>query len=484
MSSPDTLILGAGPAGMAASFELARAGKRVAVVERASQVGGLAKTLRFERPEGTYLTDIGPHRFFSKNAYLYQLIGNILQEQWKSVPRHTRFFVGGKYYAYPIKLGNVLSQMPKTKILGMLWDYSFERVRSVIRPRPIRTFEDYALSCFGRTLAEFNILNYTEKIWGIPCNQINVDWASQRIAGLSPLATVAAIFFKKRSAKSLVDSFYYPAKGSGLIYETMRAHVEQRGGTVATDTHPVKYICEGNRVVSVDIEGPQGITTVSPSSVVSSVPLMESVRLFGNHAPAEVREAAKNLRFRAQVYLFLTVAREHMAPDNWIYFPNKDIPFGRISEMKNFSTSMCPPGKTSLFIEFFCFEGDEIWTATAERLLALAAEWLERLKLLKREEILSYHHLREPNAYPLYDLTYRQHTATILSWMDRLENFYTIGRPGRFRYTNQDHSLEMGILTARSIIEGKRHNVDTIGDSREYFERGFLPDEQMKTSSR
>ena len=478
MPAPSVLILGGGPSGMAASFELARSSAPVTLIERAPQIGGLAKTLQFETPEGVFRTDIGPHRFFSKNAYLYALIGDLLKEHWNLIPRHTQFFIGGKYYTYPARLKNILRQMEKMRIFRMITDYGYERMRSYVWPRTIRTFEDHALATFGRTLAEFNILNYTEKIWGIPCREISVDWASQRIAGLNVRATLKAMFSSKTTAKSLVDSFYYPAHGSGLIYETMRQHLETYGGTVRTSSRPTRFALAGNRITDVEVETPEGLHTVKPDTVVCSIPITETVRLFGDAAPAAVREAAKALRFRAQVYLFLTIARERVTQDNWVYFPDKEIPFGRISEMKNFSLLMAPSNMTSLFLEFFCFEGDEIWQMSQERLTALATEWLEKLGIVSRKDVRSAFMLKQEHVYPLYDLAYRAHASTILGWLDGLENFYAIGRPGRFRYTNQDHSLEMGILAARSILEGKRYDMDTVANSREYFERGYVPTPQ------
>lgn len=460
---------------MAASFELARHGSPVTLIEREAQIGGLAKTLQFETPEGVFRTDIGPHRFFSKNAYLYALIGDLLKEQWSLIPRHTRFFIGGKFYSYPARLGDILRKMKKTQIIRMMTDYGWERLRSFVRPRRIRTFEDHALATFGRTLAEFNILNYTEKIWGIPCREISVDWASQRIAGLNVRETLKAMLSGKSTAKSLVDSFYYPALGSGLIYETMRQHLETGGGTVRTSSHPTRFELTGNRVSAVEVQTPNGTQTLAPDAVVCSVPMTETVRLFGDAAPPAVREAAQALRFRAQVYLFLTIARERVTPDNWVYFPDREIPFGRISEMKNFSTQMAPQDMTSLFLEFFCFEGDDIWNMSQEHLTGLATEWLEKLGIVDKKDVRSSFLLKQQHVYPLYDLAYRSHKTTILRWLDSMENFFAIGRPGRFRYTNQDHSLEMGILAARSVLEGTRYDVDTVANSREYFERGYVP---------
>ncbi|MFA7681749.1 MAG: FAD-dependent oxidoreductase [Candidatus Peribacteraceae bacterium] len=482
-SSDGILIIGAGPAGMAAAHELVQAGQHVTIVEKADQIGGLAKTYVYQEAEGTYRTDNGPHRFFSKNQYLYQMIGGLLGEQWIQVPRFTRFFVDGKFYNYPVRFRNALGQMGLLKAVRVLTDYAFERLRAIFHPRRIQSFEDFAVARFGRTLAEFNMLNYTEKIWGVPCSRISVDWASQRIAGLSLWSALKKMLIKKGGPKTLVDSFYYPDLGSGLVYEHIRQSIEEQGNDVLISTEPTVIHWAGRYVSHIDVRGADGTRSFSSKAFISSVPAPQCVQLFTPAAPDSVLEAATHLRFRAQVYLFLTIDKDHVTHDNWVYFPNEDIPFARVSEMKNFSEKMCPPGKTSLFVEFFCFEGDAIWKASKEELLEMAMQWLDdRLHFIQRKEVLSVRRTEQPYAYPIYDIGYQKHVNTIMQWLDSFENFYSIGRPGRFRYTNQDHSLEMGILTARGILEGKRYNIDSVGAGQEYFEQGAVPEQDAQSA--
>ncbi len=479
MTSPESiLILGGGPAGMAAAMELSRKDILSTVVEKADNVGGLAKTLEFQRPEGTYRTDIGPHRFFSKNKYLYDFIEDLLGEEWKTVNRLTRFYVDGKYYFYPIRLGNVLLQMGPLRACRVLTDFLYEKMRKTVAPRAINSFEDYAVVNFGRSLAEFNMLNYTEKIWGIPCTKISKDWALQRIGGLSIGATLKKIIMKKTAAKSLVDIFYYPENGSGTIYQAIVKRIREKGSTVMTSSEPTKIRWEGKRVTGVDVKTADGTKTYAPKAAISSVSVTQVVKLFDPPAPVAVLEAAKALKFRSQVYLFLTVKRDRVSRDNWVYFPDKSIPFGRFSEMKNFSEKMCPVGYTSLFVEYFCFEGDDIWNKSKDDLYDLTITWLDKLGFLKREDVTGVEHLKQQYVYPIYDLTYREHLNTVMQWLDSFDNFYAIGRPGRFRYTNQDHSLEMGILAAQSVIDGRRHEVEDVGAEKEYFERGYVPGEK------
>ena len=471
-SHPDVLVIGAGPAGISAAWELSRKGKKVLVVEKESQVGGLAKTMRFEEESGVYLTDNGPHRFISKQQYLTDMVGDLLGEHWTKVPRLTRFFVGDKFYFYPVRLGNVLKQIGPIKAVHFFVDYLKEHICSRISPREMKSFEDFVVARFGRTLAEFNMINYTEKIWGIPAGEISIDWAQQRIAGMSLWATIKKMIFKKSGPKSLTSAFYYPDRGAGLIYETMADEVIKNGGEILLSSEPVSFSCAGKIVKEVKLKRKDGeLFSVSPSAVVSSVPVTQCIGLFDPPPPAEVLSAAKNLKFRSQVYLFLTINKEKVTDDNWVYFPDKNIPFGRICEPKNFSRIMSPEGKTSLFIEFFCFEGDEIWNASKAMLFDMAIEWLEKLKFLKREEVINVYYLKQLYAYPVYDLNYKNHVKKALSFLDSFENYYAIGRPGRFRYTNQDHSIEMGLLAAKSILEGSRMDIDSVGGGKEYYEQ-------------
>ena len=479
--APETLVLGAGPAGLACAMELSRKGRACTVVERDDQIGGLAKTLRIVEGDDVFLTDIGPHRFFSKNRYLYDFIEDLLQEEWRRVPRLTRQFVAGKYYNYPVNFGQVVKNLGFWKSARVGIDYFLARLRYDVFKKPLRTFEDYVVANFGRTLAEFSMINYSEKIWGIPVAEIHPDWAKQRISGLNlwSVFTKAIGLGGKKGPKSLVDEFYYPQFGTGRIYEEIGRHLVQNGTGIVTGGRPGRGAQAGGRVTHVDVETPDGITTVRPGHVVESVPLTAFLELLDPAPPQAVLDAAGRLRWRSQVYLFLTLDKERVTRDNWIYFPEKDIPFGRTSEMKNFSEDMCPPGKTSFFIEFFAFEGDEIWTMSKEGLLDLVMPYFEKWGFFTRGEIRQAYLMKRSHVYPVYDTTYKENVETIRDWLDRLSNLIYVGRPGRFRYTNQDHSLEMGIIASRIILEGRRYDMDTVGAENEYFEKGPIYEKRI-----
>ena len=208
--------------------------------------------------------------------------------------------------------------------------------------------------------------------------------------------------------------------------------------------------------------------------LVESVPITEFIKIIEPPLSLQVLDTGKKLRHRNQVYLFITLNKDSVTSDQWIYFPSKNVPFARISEMKNFSRKMSPAGKTSLFIEFFCFEGDEIWNSSKEELLEMSLPHFEEMGFFTKSDIRQVYQFRKRDVYPLYDVDYKDPLAKLKETLDKFENLFYIGRPGRFRYNNQDHSLEMGMLAAKSIIDGKRYDIDEVGSEKEYYESGKL----------
>jgi len=474
------LIIGAGPAGLAAAAELAKAREDFVIAEKNDCVGGLAKTYVIRENGLEFRTDNGPHRFFSKNRYLYGFIEGILGEQWIPVNRQTRQFIDGKFFDYPLNAFQVVRNVGLAKVFEVTAGYAFALLQYRILKKPVRSFYDYALASFGRPLAELNILGYTEKIWGISTKDLHPDWARQRIKGLNVgklLVDSAKKLITGRhgsNVKTLVDTFYYPDRGAGCTYEAIREKLERDGYEVLLNSFPTAVHHDGQRVTSVTMDVQGASVTVFPEYLIESVHLTDFVKLLRPEPPAEVLEAASRLRYRSQVYLFITLDRERITGDQWIYFPDPSIPFARISEMKNFSPMMSPPGKTSLFVEFFCDEGDPIYSMTNDNLFEHAMPHFERLGFFQRSEVRNHYLFRGGKDYPIYDLRYPENLKPVQAYLDRFENLYYIGRPGRFKYTNQDHSLEMGILAARSIIDHRWYNFEEVGAETEYFEKGNL----------
>ncbi len=480
--SQSILIVGAGPAGMAAALGLHQGGRRFTVVERADRVGGLSRTYRFQEGEHLFLTDNGPHRFFSKNRSLYALIEGLLDERWIEVDRCTRQYIDGKFYDYPVDPLQALRNVGLRRAGHMLRDYASSRVRYGLLRSPIHNFEDHIVAHFGRALGELNMINYTEKIWGIPARTIHPNWAAQRISGLSVRSAVRDLAQRSIDwprgdrVKSMIDSFYYPDRGCGLIYETIQDRVEQAGNPVHLNSQPTAVHHDGRRVLRVEVDVDGEPVVFEPEHLVESIPIRELLGLMDPAPPAEVQEAVSRLRSRSQVYLFVTLDKPQVSDAQWIYFPEPSVPFGRISEMRNFSEAMSPEGKTSLFIEYFCFRDEPIWSMGADEVLDNALAHLEPMGFVSRHEVRRHYLLRARDIYPIYDLDYQQPLRVVQDYLDGFENLHYIGRPGRFRYNNQDHSLEMGLRSARSILEGRRLDLDAVGAEPEHYEAGSHPE--------
>jgi len=473
----EVLILGAGPAGLACAWELHLAGRQFLVIEKQDNVGGLAKTLEFIEDKDIFRTDFGPHRFFSKNHYLYEFIEDLIGQDWLLVKRQTQQFIEGKFYDYPINFTQALKNIGLVRSLGILTSYFKATAYYKIWQKPINNFEDYLLSNFGRQLAQFNMLNYSEKLWGMPCSEIHPDWGKQRIKGLNITAALKNALCKKSKAntpKTLVDSFYYPKHGTGQIYQTISQKISEGASQVLTKTYPVKITHQDGRLEKIFLTNNQQKITIENPVLVSSIPITHFVSLLEPSAPNNVLEAARGLKWRAMVCLFLTLDKERVTNDNWIYFPDKAIPFTRVSEMKNFSQEMSPKDKTSLFIEFLCDEEDLFWQKTSKEIFDVAMPHLEAIGLCKASEVRHYYLIKQSNAYPVYTLSYLEKLKIVKDYLSQFDNLFLIGRPGRFKYTNQDHSLEMGILTAHSILENKRRDLDKVDSEEDYFEDGYL----------
>jgi protoporphyrinogen oxidase len=449
---------------MACAMELYKVNIPFILVEKEQAVGGLAKTYKF----GKFRTDNGPHRFYSQNKYLYDFIEDLVQEKWIKVNRFTRFYIKGKFYKYPVEILEIIKKIGFVNIVLILNDYAWASViRFRIKPK---NFKQYALLTFGKRLAYLNVINFSEKTWGVSTEELSIDFASQRIKGVTIANILKTFLTNKNAVKSMIDQFYYPSLGSGYVYECIKKRI-QKDNRVELNVKAQKIFTKDKQISKVLLSNGE---TVQIKNLVSSMPITEFVQLLDIPIPAVVQKAIKKLRYRSQVYLFLTLNKPQVTRDQWIYFPDSEIPFSRISEMKNFSKEMAPPNKTSLFVEYFCWYDDEVWNMSKKELSQLTISWLVKLGFIKEKDVISTYLLKQKDCYPVYDLNYQTNLQAIKNFLDQFENLYYIGRPGRFKYTNQDHSLEMGIIAARSIIDGKRYDIEHVGSTFEYFEKGNI----------
>jgi protoporphyrinogen oxidase len=452
-----TVIIGAGPAGLTAAYELVKHGHRPLVIEQdPSYVGGLARTVRFKG----FRFDIGGHRFFSKSDEIEHLWEEICGEDFVRRPRLSRIFYRGTFFDYPLKAGNALRGLGILESAACVLSY----LKQLMFPiRPEASFEDWVVNRFGRRLFEIFFRTYTEKVWGIPCNKISADWASQRIKGLSlPEAILNALLPKRNRSggkviKTLIDSFRYPRLGPGMMWELARDRIVATGARVEMGKRVTAIRHNGHRVLAVEAEAEGGGSErFDGTHFISSMPLRSLVQRWDPQPPADVQEAARGLKYRDFLQVALVVRRTDLFPDNWIYIHDPRVQVGRIQNFRAWSPDMVTdPDRSCLGLEYFCSEGDQLWTMSDAELIALATRELESIGLARAVEVEDGTVVRARKAYPVYDGQYEEHVRVIRRYLEGFPNIQVVGRNGMHKYNNQDHSMMTALLAARNILGGQ-----------------------------
>lgn len=474
--SDTTLIVGAGPAGLAAAYELSRTGKHATVLEQDPEhVGGIARTVSYKG----FRFDIGGHRFFSKNAEIEALWREILGDRLLERERLSRIYYRGRFFKYPLETLDALGKLGLLESLACVLSYLAARCRPA---RQSRSFEDWVVDAFGRRLYEIFFRSYTEKVWGIPCSEISADWAAQRIKDLSMRELIhrALGIGAKKSAtiKTLIDRFRYPVHGPGEMWQRFAETIENLGANVR----------KGETVTSLrrDRGGLSALATVDTDRVhrtyrgdhfISSMPIRELIGSLDPPAPAEVAQAARNLRYRDFVTVALILDQAQVFPDQWIYIQEPGVRVGRIQNFKNWSPAMVPDQRyTVLGLEYFCFDADSLWSTADAELVSMGARELAALGLANESLIIDGTVVRQRAAYPVYDGEYRRAVAVIREFVSRdLKNLQLVGRNGMHKYNNQDHAMMTGLMAARNIM-GASFDLWRVNSDAIYIEEDNLGD--------
>jgi len=463
MNNNPVVTLGAGPAGLAAAYELIKQGVQPIVLEKSDKVGGIARTETYK----DYYFDIGGHRFFTKIDRVNRLWHEMMGEDFRKVRRMSRIYYEGRLFNYPISISNTLFNLGILESLLMILSYFNAQF---LPHREEKTFEQWVSNRFGRRLYKTFFQTYTEKVWGIPCSKIQADWAAQRIKGLSLIAAVSNALLGIKNAKSLIDEFYYPTKGPGMMWQRFQETIEHEGGTVRLNSEAIGLKHKNGRIISVACLESDKRTEVPVKHLISSIPINKLVALLDPQAPDEVLSAAQKLSYRAFIIVVLIIDKEDLFSDQWIYIHNPNVKVGRIQNFKNWSTAMVPdPKKTSVGMEYFCTEGDGIWTMSDNELIKLASRELTELGLSEVDRVIDSFIVRQPGAYPIYDSNYRDHLGVIKSYLANIENLQTIGRNGMHRYNNMDQSMLVGMLAAQNVF-GANHDLWEVNEEKEYLE--------------
>lgn len=464
------VVVGGGPAGLTAAYLLAQRGYGVTVFEGDDILGGISQTAQYNG----YRFDIGGHRFFTKIEPVEALWHEILGDQFISVPRLSRIHYRGKYFNYPLKPTNALFGLGLFNSIGIILSYLWWH----FRPYPEEeNFEQWVTNRFGKRLYEIFFKTYTEKVWGIPCTEIRAEWAAQRIKGLSlARAILSAASLNKRSTKikTLINEFQYPRLGPGQMWETCAEKIRAMGGEVHLQHYVEGLEVEDGEVTRVRVRSAEGEKVVDCDHVISTMPLRTLARSFEPAPPAEVLKAADGLRYRDFLVVALILEGEDLFPDNWIYVHTPGVKVGRIQNFNNWSQAMVPePGRTCLGLEYFCFEGDGLWTSSDEELVARATRELAELGVAGDARVQDGAVIRMPKAYPIYDGIYSECVDGIRSFIDPIPNLHTVGRNGMHKYNNADHSM-LTAMMALWNMEGADHDLWAVNTDFEYHEEQRL----------
>jgi protoporphyrinogen oxidase len=462
----DIVILGGGLTGLSAGYVLSKAGLRVRVFEQDATVGGLSKTIE----KNGFRFDLGGHRFFTKDARIDGFVRNLMKEELLTVSRTSKIYMQNKFFNYPLKPMNAIFGLGLLTTFKIMADYGIEKVRRKIKRTECISLEDWVVSNFGRTMFDIYFREYSEKVWGIGCDRISAEWVEKRINGLSLAKTIKNALFKfsGKNIPTLTDTFIYPELGIGRISDRLKDEIDKQN-VVYTGAR-VEAVNHSNfRIDSINVKDKSGIRIVPGNEFVSSIPATKLLSVMNPAPPPEVLDAAARLRFRDLVIVTIMVDKERVTDQTWIYIPEQKIPFGRIHEPTNWSRKMAPEGKSLIVMEFFSFRGDSVWKETDEKLVEITTENLEKLRFIKRNEVIDSVVVRVPKAYPLFEVGYKELCKTVYDYLALFSNLHLAGRTGMFRYYNMDHAIESGLNTADLILSK---------------ERGSAEDEQEKLAMR
>ena len=476
----EVFVIGAGPAGLTAAYCLTKEMPSVLVIEKdPTYVGGISRTVAYK----DYLFDIGGHRFFSKAKEVVDLWHEILPDDFIERPRLSRIYYGGKYYSYPLKAFEALSNLGLFTSAACMLSYAVAKASPTKSPR---TFHEWVRNQFGEKLFSIFFKTYTEKVWGMSCDEISADWAAQRIKGLDLMVAVTHALtrsFKRPGGrkvgdgevvKTLIESFQYPRKGPGMMWEAAARKIEGRGGRIMMGRELQRLVHDENRKIwTAEVSTADGGTeTYTARHVVSSAPVRE---LVAKIAPTPISLLhARDLRYRDFLTVALMVKKPDLFPDNWIYVHDPAVKVGRVQNFRSWSPEMVPTDMSCLGLEYFCFEGDGLWSAPDEELIALAKREIAHIGLVTADDVVDACVVRQPKAYPVYDESYRDNVATIrLDLETNYPTLHMVGRNGMHKYNNQDHAMMTAMLTAKNILAGERvYDIWNVNEDAEYHEAG------------
>ena len=469
------LIIGGGPSGLTAGYLIAKDKQlgNVEIIESSEEyVGGISRT----ESKGDFRFDIGGHRFFSKSKTINALWDEILDDGFIETNRKSRILFKKKFFNYPLSAGEALFK------LGILESFlcGVSYLKAKINPKKNpKSFHDWVANSFGERLFNNFFKTYTEKVWGMSCDEISADWAAQRIKGLDLtkliLNYIQFLNFKKNKKviKTLIKKFKYPKFGPGMMWEKAAEKIKKQNGKISMGVEAKEFIYDNlnetwkvkclNKITNEEIiyECKRVICSAAMKDVIKSI-----------SPPLESKNLANNLKYRDFITVAVMIDKRPSFDDNWIYIHDENIFAGRIQNYTSWSTYMAPKNKGCLGLEYFCNEGENFWNKTDDELKKLAIDDLSKLEILTNEKIIDAHVVRQKKAYPVYDKDYKEIVKKISNEIENnYKNFFLVGRNGMHKYNNQDHAMMTSILTVENIKNNKKiNNIWDINVDAEYHE--------------
>lgn len=458
-------IIGAGPAGMTAGYELSKKKISVDIFEASSSVGGMSRTLDLWNQK----VDIGPHRFFSNDSRVNKLWLEVVGNDYEMVNRLTRIYYNNKFFYYPIKAVNALKNLGIFNAFSCVFSYGIEKL---FPTKNTSTFEGWVTNRFGKKLYGIFFKTYTEKLWGIPCNVLDADFAAQRIKKFSlGEAMKTALFGNSGKHKTLVDQFAYPHGGTGMVYERMAALIKKNQGNVILNTPIKRVLTKNNKAFAIELEDG---SIKEYDHIISSMPLSLMVSRLPD-VPEKIKTAANSLKFRNTIIVYLNVQAKDLFPDNWLYVHSSDLRMGRLTNFCNWVPKINGTEQSTICaLEYWCYDEDDFWSWNNDKLIELGKEELRKTGLIGKAEISAGHVYKIHRCYPVYSSGYKETLNPIEEYLKTISNLHVIGRYGAFKYNNQDHSILMGILAAENVSENKNHNLWEINTDYEDYQESSV----------
>ncbi len=440
------VVLGAGITGLACAWKLSECGFSVTVLEKNGQVGGLSAS--FKHGEATL--DLGPHRIYTQIGGVLDEIKSLLGSDLLEMPKKSKFRFQGNYFNYPLRLPEFISKASPAESASCAADFLKAKAEGKKNPK---TYEEYVVQSFGRKTYELIFKDYAAKVWGEP-STLDAELARTRIAIPNLLEMLKRNLFGDLGKNEIsAKTVYYPRLGIQELSDAMKKRIEENGGKVLTRAMPTAITCNGRKVskITYKLNGKTG--TKRADFLISTIPLREFIALFAN-APKSAMGAAAKLKYRALILLYLAVKKDRLFEENFLFFPEKEFIFNRLSEQKAFSESLVPKGQTVLCAEITCNPSDPLYSASDKEIYEKAIAPIEKAGFFKKGDVLEYFTKREPYAYPVYETGFKENLSKATAFIDKFENARSIGRQGAFTYNNIDHCMDMAFKASEHVARG------------------------------